>query len=354
MHSYKKYYRVIGLMSGTSLDGLDLASCLFTRNYSSWDFTLECATTVKYSVDWINLLKESELSRNVENIDYKFGVFLAQSVQGFIKNHQLSNIDLIASHGHTLFHEPEKGITVQIGNGAIIAKELNIDTVSNFRQADVLLGGQGAPLVPIGDQLLFKDFPCCINVGGFANLSKKSEFGIAAWDICPANYVLNSLCNEINTEYDNEGNIARTHAIHLPLLNELNSIKFYEKNPPKSLAREWVNENIWPILNRYTISIEEKIATFTEHAAIQIAESLPTNAMSLFTGGGTYNTFLMERIQHYNPAAQIVIPSNELIEYKEALVFAFLGLLRYHGEVNILSSVTGATKDHSSGDLHGK
>ena len=355
MPRYKKQYKVIGLMSGSSFDGLDIALCHFSLTNSHWEFWIENAGTIAYSTEWVKTLKSAENpDSNFKEISKSYGRYIGEEVNEFILTHSIEEVDFIASHGHTLFHEPSKKITVQAGEGAVIFQETQIPTISNFREQDVILGGQGAPLVPIGDLYLFSGYNVCVNLGGFANVSLKLNNSIKAWDICPVNYVLNKLTQEIGFNYDNNGDIAASNEVNAQLLNKLNDLYYYKTSPPKSLAREWVFAEIWPILNNSTCSIEQKIATITEHSAIQIARSIPNNSTALFTGGGTFNSYLMSRIAFHNPFIEITIPNNKIIEFKEALIFAFLGTLRMRGEINILASVTGATKDHSSGDIFTK
>ena len=352
MTSYKKEYKVIGLMSGTSFDGLDIALCHFILEKNQWSFQIEKAETIAYSIEWIKTLQDAEKpNSNYQEISRKYGLYIGEEVNLFIKRFAITGIDLIASHGHTLFHEPAKKLSFQAGDGDSIFNKTSITTVSNFRQQDVLLGGQGAPLVPIGDLLLFKKHTVCVNLGGFANISLKANNTITAWDICPVNYILNNLTLKIGLEYDDKGKIAALNTIDEELLQQLNDLSYYNSKPPKSLSREWVFTEVWPLLNNSSYSIEQKIATIAEHAAIQIAQSIPKNSTALFTGGGTFNTHLMNRIKLHNDSLEITVPEKKIIEFKEALIFAFLGTLRIRDENNVLASVTGAIKDHSSGEI---
>ncbi len=339
-------------MSGTSFDGIDLALCSFELKNDLWDFKIEKAETIPYSDEWKRKLKEAEQHQDTYEIDHNYGEYIGKVIRNVFDSNTLRQVDLIASHGHTIFHEPDNGITVQIGSGKSIKNTTGITTISNFRQQDVHLGGQGAPLVPIGDLLIFKDYEYCVNIGGFANLSHKQNGSITAWDICPVNYVLNALTAKLGSPYDKDGRIAEGGSVNSRLLNTLNQLDYYTSPPPKSLAREWVEQNIFPLLSNSSISTEYYIATFTEHAAIQIMKNLKGNGKALFTGGGSYNSYLLERIKAHNPTIQIELPSSELIEFKEALIFAFLGVLRWRNETNTLASVTGAKYDHSAGDIY--
>ena len=339
-------YRVLGVMSGTSLDGIDLAICTFTKK-GNWEFKIEKQATIKYSDEWKNTLENlhTKNKKQITTTDVEYGTFLGEKIIAFLDNEK---VDFIASHGHTIFHQPENKYTLQIGDGKTIAKTTGITTINDFRSLDVSLGGQGAPLVPIGDLHLFPNYKYCINLGGFANISIKKESEITAFDICPVNIVLNQVCKELNIDYDNNGDIAKKGKLVPKLIQQLNQLSFYEKIPPKSLGREWVEKQIIPlIINQKT---EDILHTFCEHIAIQIGKQLKGNT-ALFTGGGVFNQYLMTRIQHYS-TSEITIPNQEIIEYKEALIFAFLGVLRIRNEVNCLQSVTGAERDNCGGVIH--
>jgi anhydro-N-acetylmuramic acid kinase len=345
----KKTYNIIGVMSGTSLDGVDLVYVKFDAN-NYRNFKILQSQTVSYSKEWKQLLQNAIHSseKELENLDIIYGKYLGKIINNFVDNHKLQNIDFIASHGHTILHQPEKGITLQIGNGEEIAKITNQKVVCDFRTQDVKLGGQGAPLVPIGDELLFADYDFCLNLGGFSNISFKKNEKRIAFDICPVNIVLNFYVNKIGLEYDESGIIASKGKINEQLLEKLNSLVFYQKEPPKSLGLEWVQKNIFPLINDFETDVSSILRTFVEHIAIQIGKVICENNSVLVTGGGVFNTFLMQRIQFY-AKNKINLPTDELIDFKEALLFSFLGLLKVNNKINCLKSVTGASKNHSSG-----
>ncbi|HJM16604.1 MAG TPA: anhydro-N-acetylmuramic acid kinase [Flavobacteriales bacterium] len=347
-----KEYHIIGLMSGTSLDGLDIVKCTFKKEVN-WKFHLENFETIRYSRKWRNTLKNLHLKdkNTIKDIDKNYGEFLAKEVNEFIKRHNI-HADYISSHGHTIFHDPANNFTLQIGDGKILSELTEMTTISNFRELDVDLNGQGAPLVPIGDLLLFPDYKYCLNLGGFANISKKREDKIVAFDICAVNFILNHLSNRINLEYDKEGTESRKGLVKQDLLRELNSLDFFEKEAPKSLGREWVESAVYPIIDKYNYSIIDKLRTFTEHIAVQIGMSLQNESV-LVTGGGAFNKFLMERIELHSKS-EIILPRSEIINFKEAIIFAFLGVLRLENINNCLSSVTGAKMDSCSGDIYKK
>jgi len=351
----EEYYNVVGVMSGTSLDGVDLAHIQFSVRGQKWTFEIIESETVGYNPDWINNLKSAVDYSEIElqKINREYTKLLASIISDFIKKNKIENLDAVSSHGHTILHQPEKGLTLQIGNLPEISALTNQTVVCDFRVQDVKLGGQGAPLVPIGDQLLFPEYDYCMNLGGFSNVSFVENNTRIAFDISPVNTVLNFYANQLGLDYDDKGKISRTGRINESLLTQLNALDFYQRKHPKSLGFEFVKEIVLPLIEGFEISVEHKLHTFTEHVALQIALALPNKkGRILITGGGTYNDFLIERIQSYLPEMEIIIPSTKILEFKEALIFALLGVLKLRGEINTLSSVTGARKDHSSGFIY--
>ena len=348
----KSGYYVIGLMSGTSMDGLDLAYCHFILTNGSWQFRIIHAETVRYSENSLNLLNNARsLSKSVlDKLHVDYGLYLGNQVVKFTDKYQISDYDFIASHGHTIHHRPAEGVTVQIGSGVEIANATNKMVISDFRTQDVALGGQGAPLVPIGDQLLFSDYQSCLNLGGFANVSFETDQRIA-FDISPANIVLNYIARREGVEYDEGGEMSKKGTVIPELLMTLNTLPFYHQEIPKSLGIEWVEENIWPLIGTGFLN-EDVLATLVEHISTQISIVLNKHGISnvLVSGGGVYNLVLMNQIQQKS-TAKIVILDDAVSEYKEALVFAFLGVLRSRNEINVLSSVTGAKHDHCAGRI---
>ncbi len=354
----KESYNVIGVMSGTSLDGIDLARIHFTNIDKKWTFEIHESDTIPYPITWLNKLKiavgfsEKELKELNEN----YTKFLGTTIKKFINKYNIVTLDAVCSHGHTILHQPQNGFTLQIGNLRQLATIVGERVVCDFRVQDVQLGGQGAPLVPVGDRILFSEYDYCLNLGGFSNISFEENTTRIAFDVSPVNTVLNFYANMLGLDYDDKGQLARSGKINSELLIELNELDYYKKTFPKSLGFEFVKEIVLPLLANYSISIEDKMCTFTEHVGIQIALALdcfvPRNdkhGKLFITGGGAYNDFLIERTQHYLPKIEIIIPNTKIIEYKEALIFALLGVLKLRNEINVLSSVTGAKMDHSSG-----
>lgn len=337
-------------MSGTSLDGVDLCEVAFSKTDSSWEFDIINAETISYSKEWVKRLKEGhKLSKSeVFRLDQDYTQLLSEIILRFKRKTQ--NIDVICSHGHTIWHQPQHGFTYQIGNLKLLGQLLKTPVVCDFRTADVQLGGQGAPLVPIGDRLLFGGYDYCVNIGGFVNVSFEKDGKRIAFDICPANKVLNIYAEQLGFAFDKDGDIAKHGNCNMDLLNQLNALDFYFQQPPKSLGIEWLEKTVMPILNSFDICIPDKMHTFCHHIAYQVGQVLnQENAKALFTGGGVYNMFLMDLIQKNCSPVHIEVPKPQLIEYKEALIFGLLGVLKTRREINVLSSVTGAKHDHSSG-----
>ena len=342
MRNYKQY-NVIGLMSGSSLDGVDLAFASFYYN-KSWKYQLNVCQTIPYNKKWQKHLQQLH-HKSITEINESsklYAIYLSKLLSDFIIKHKLK-VDLISSHGHTVLHDPDKGITLQIGDGKIINAKLKIPVVSDFRSLDVALGGQGAPLVPVGDELLFNKYDYCLNLGGFSNFSFKNNGLRTAYDICPVNIVLNEYSNKLGKQYDNKGLIAKTGSINNNLLKELNNINYYQKLPPKSLGKEWLEREFGCIVKKYNDSIPNIIRTLVEHIAIQIANCIKSG-QCLVTGGGAYNTFLMQRIK-VNSQANFILGDKKLIEFKEALIFGLLGVLNIEKQINCLASVTGAERN---------
>ncbi|MCG2611408.1 anhydro-N-acetylmuramic acid kinase [Flavobacterium sp. SM15] len=350
-----KTYKVVGVMSGTSLDGVDLAHIHFTIEKNKWDFQIFESETVAYSEDWVDRLKNAvDFSKEeLLQLNEEYTEVLAAIIRDFIEKHQIKDLDAVCSHGHTILHQPQNGFTLQIGNLPKIAELLNEKVVCDFRVQDVQLGGQGAPLVPIGDRILFSDYDYCLNLGGFSNVSFEENDNRIAFDISPVNTVLNFYADKLGLKYDDKGQISKSGKVSTELLSELNALEFYSKSYPKSLGFEFVKTVVLPMMENYPISVEDKLRTFTEHIAFQIAAALPKkHGTLLVTGGGAYNNFLIEQMQACLPKMKLVVPDAKTIEFKEALIFALLGVLKLRNEVNVLASVTGASRNHSSGVIY--
>ena len=341
------FYKVLGLMSGTSLDGLDMAYCEFEENEGLWHYKIPKAETFAYDDKIRSFLLNCERcsGEDLSYADYELGKFFGKCAFEFLEKHSLE-VDFISSHGQTIFHQPEKGFTTQIGNLSALACFSQRTVVGDFRSMDVALKGQGAPLVPIGDRLLFGQYDCCLNLGGFSNISFEQESKRIAYDICPTNMVLNYLSMQKGLAYDKDGYLASKGKIDEALLQTLNSIPYYKDMQHHSLGKEWVNKYIFPLINSFPLSVEDLLATYTEHLTTQIAKHIKGD--TLVTGGGAYNKHLIQSLKN-KTKHHIIIPDKQTIDFKEALIFAFLGVRRMRGEVNCLASVTGATQDSCSG-----
>ena len=348
-------YRVTGLMSGSSMDGVDLACCDLEKKGQNWSYSIIEADTVPYPPELLSKLEQAcnWSSESIHDLDLELGAYYAVLLNEFHKKIGLSP-DLIASHGHTILHDPEKGITYQAGNGAIMAKDTGITLVNDFRSEDVAQGGQGAPLVPLGDRMLFHHYEACLNLGGFANISCENSLGERiAYDLCPTNMALNRVAALEGLSFDRDGEMAQKGIVSMDVLDRLNKLDYYSLPAPKSLGREWFLEKFLPLMQQTGLSNADLMATVLEHISIQISRGINDAAIQslLVTGGGALNQTLIERLtEHTN--ASLVIPEEKIIHYKEALIFALLGILRIRGEINCLASVTGGKRDISAGCIH--
>ena len=338
-------------MSGTSLDGLDLVYVNFEKK-EKWNYKVLNSITYKYSKEWLIRLKSSIslCKSDLVKLDQEYTLLLSKQILRFINEFSINDIDAVSSHGHTVFHDPANNYTYQIGNLAEISKETGYKVICNFREQDVRLGGQGAPLVPVGEKYLFNEYDSCINLGGFANISKTLDEKLIAYDICPVNTVLNYLSNKINLDFDKDGEISKNGSLIEDLYIKLNKLDYYHNNHPKSLGIEWVNLKIKPLLDEYPNQAEDLLHTFTHHIAEQVSNSTIDEKNVLITGGGAKNKFLIDLINK-RLNNNVIIPDNTLIDYKEAIIFGFLGLLKLVNINNCYSSVTGSSKDHCSGEI---
>lgn len=344
-------FKVLGLMSGTSLDGVDLALCSFSFLNGTWHFSIDRAETIPYSSEMEKRLLTiaTATAEEFALFDSQLGVYFGKLCSEFLKG---ETVDLIASHGHTVFHQPELFFTKQIGTGAAIYATTGIATACDFRSVDVFLGGQGAPLVPLGDRELFAKYDYRINLGGIANTSFEKDGITLAYDICAVNQVFNYVAQQKGLVYDAAGKIASEGNLIESLYNQLNDLAYFQQKPPKSLGREWVEKNIFPLLPNFTL--EDFQCTFAHHVAFQLTESIEhKNGTILFSGGGAYNTFLMDLLKQKLPSATIEFSDSTITEFKEALIFAFLGLLGALKKPTSLASVTGAKHNSLSMALYG-
>jgi anhydro-N-acetylmuramic acid kinase len=356
-------YKAIGIMSGSSLDGLDIAFVHFRENAGKWNFELIKSECYKYDDAWMNTLRSAHSLNAFEYqlLHTEYGHYIGTQVNNFIEQNDLHyNVQLIVSHGHTTFHSPEKKMTAQLGHGASIAVETGINTITDLRAIDVSLGGQGAPIVPIGEQLLLGDHELFLNLGGIANISFNNKGKFVAFDVCSANRVLNMLANETGKEYDDEGEIASTGKVIEELLSKLNATEYYGNAYPKSLPNSFGTEIIFPLIKNSGCSIPDALRTYTEHIVIQIKNAieqltshspLTTKYSLLTTGGGAHNNFLIEKLQETLQPLNITItiPEKNIIDFKESIIMAFIGVLRWREENNVLASVTGAKRNSIGG-----
>jgi anhydro-N-acetylmuramic acid kinase len=357
-------YRAIGLMSGSSLDGLDIAFVELQEQAGKWSYEILQADCYPYSDEWVvNLKNAINLSaKEYQLLHADYGHYTGQQINKFIDEHQLHyKVAVIASHGHTTFHIPEKKMTAQLGDGAAIAAETSLPVVTDLRALDVAFGGQGAPIVPIGEKLLLGEYNFFLNLGGIANISFNND-QYAAFDVCPANRVLNMLVNELGAAYDDGGQIAASGTINKALLEKLNALDYYKQPYPKSLANDFGTDIVYPIIKDSGLEIKDAVRTYVEHIVIQIREAIEIlknpkpetqNPKLLATGGGALNTFLIQQLSKHLQELniEVVVPDKKLVNFKEALIMAFIGVLRWRQEYNVLPSVTGATRASIGGAL---
>jgi anhydro-N-acetylmuramic acid kinase len=355
-------YRAIGVMSGSSLDGLDIVFAEFQEEGSKWGYTIKAAECYPYSKQWMEMLKNSiHLSaREYQLLHTDYGHYIGQEINRFIESHKLQyQVGLVSSHGHTSFHMPERKMTAQLGDGASIASEVKLPVVTELRSMDLAFGGHGAPIVPIGEKHLLGDYHYFLNLGGIANISYNDPSHYLAFDVCSANRLLNMIVSSTGKEFDEGGKIAANGKLNEELLGQLNSLDYYKLPYPKSLANDFGTDTVYPIVESFHLKVEDALRTYTEHIALQIAGAIDllgkniSNAKLLATGGGAFNDFLIQRISTLLKEKNIgvVVPDSQLINFKEALVMAFIGILRWRQEYNVLSSVTGAGRDTINGAL---
>ena len=348
---------IAGVMSGTSVDGLDIAVCRFEEVSGRWTFEVLGARTISYPDSWRQKLNQAfgATGQAMAALHAEFGNFIGENVKKFCRDNNLKP-DFVSSHGHTIFHQPQNHFTFQLGSGAHIAAASGISSVSDFRSTDVALGGQGAPLVPIGDAHLFGGHRFCLNLGGIANISFDKNEERVAYDICPVNMALNYLAEQLGKTYDKGGEFSMLGKVIPEMLDNLNQLSFYKQQPPKSMGREWFETEFLPVIRNENYNVYDRLRTVTEHIGIQIANALflsPGTTM-LTSGGGAYNNLLVEVIEEHvsRHGIHVVVPDSTIVEFKEAIIFAFLGLLRIKELPNALASVTGARRDSSGGAVY--
>lgn len=354
-----KTYYAIGTMSGSSLDGLDIAYCAITDSNGNYSYKIIHAETAEYSTIWQQRLRDvhTQQAEIYVQTHVYYGAYTAQLINSFIQRYKITQVDFIASHGHTIFHNPTRNYTAQIGCGATISAHTGIPTISDFRSVDIALGGQGAPLAPTADSILFSQYQYFLNLGGICNITIHNEHSFVGFDICACNQVLNYLSNKKNMPYDADGHCARQGTYQDELNQYLNQWSYLSKKPPKSLDRADINAFIIPIIERYDCSIEDKLHTYAVHIAEQIARYVNAsvsdygNLNMLVTGGGAMNSFLMEKIKE-QCRINVLVPDSVTVKFKEALLMCLLGVLRMQGKPNALKQATGAEYSNVGGAVY--
>ena len=343
---------MLGVMSGTSLDGVDLVLARFHEDGERWRWEILAGEARSYTEEWREKLSAafSMEAPQLLALHAEYGHYLGGVVRSFLAGKVVPLA--VVSHGHTVFHRPDEGYTFQLGEGSAVAAESGLPVVYDLRAADVALGGEGAPLVPVGDWHLFGDYGLCLNLGGFSNVSYESEGRRIAFDICPVNLAMQHLVKPLGLAYDRDGELGRAGRVDERLLAELEALDYYHQPPPRSLGREWLEEVFLPLFDRSALAPQDKLRTLYEHIVRQIVGQTAArhDGRMLVTGGGAHNRFLMELLRQQFPG-EVVIPSAQVVDLKEALIFAFLGLLRLLGRPNTLASVTGALRDVVAGSV---
>ncbi len=347
---------VLGLMSGTSLDGVDLALCHFKEQSCAYTYEILKTRTFPYPYYLREKLEDAIQidPGDLHQLDQELGSYYAGLIREFLTDSKVKP-DLISSHGHTILHQPDKGITMQIGDGKVMATKTGITVINDFRSQDVSKGGQGAPLVPIGDRDLFGEHDMCLNLGGIANVSYDRAGQRIGCDISPCNMALNTVASWINIEFDDKGQLASEGKPDKDLVDRLNALEYYTIPPPKSLGKEWFVRRFLPEIRQTEISIRDLLSTINVHISDQVAAFINgqpgKGSHILVTGGGTYNENLVGLLQN-KCNAELLIPDEQLIDFKEAIIFAYLGFLKHQERDNVLASCTGASSDTSAGIIN--
>ena len=358
-------YRTIGLMSGSSLDGLDIVFAELNENSGNWEYEIKAADCLEYPEEWKTRLQEA-VSLNA--LDYlllhtEYGNYLGKEVNRFIEKNDLHyQVSLIASHGHTTFHVPSKKMTAQLGDGSAIAAETKLPVVSELRALDIAFGGQGAPIIPVGEKLLWKDHSMFLNIGGIANISFNLPDTYIAYDVCPANRVMNMIAQRVNKDFDAGGEMAALGNVHEGLLEKINASDYYRQPYPKSLANSFGTAEMYPLVRSFGLTHNDELRTYTEHVVTQVKRAVvdglsmqakDTDKKLFVTGGGAFNHFLIQRLSEVlkPEGVEVVVPGEEIVKYKEALVMALIGVLRWRQEYNVYATVTGAERNSIGGAL---
>ncbi|MGB0862924.1 MAG: anhydro-N-acetylmuramic acid kinase [Saprospiraceae bacterium] len=360
-----KSYKVIGLMSGSSLDGVDLAYCEFRLNDEAIDFDLLIAETIPFDEKWMGRLQHlpTQNALTFAKTHVYFGHYLGELLNDFIERCKIEP-DFIASHGHTIFHDPDRRFTTQIGEGGAMAAITKTTVISDFRTQDIAIDGEGTPIAPAADRYLFSEYDLMMNIGGIANITCNAKGKYIAFDTSAANQVLNVLASFKGLEYDKNGNLAAQGKVIPSILEQLESMEYFKQSYPKSIANSWVRDRILPIFIENEASIEDRLHTAVEHIATETAvaikgiftkEKLPKKEYQLLvTGGGALNGFLIKKIQEklVPLRVKVEVPAPEIIEYKEAILMGLMGVLRMEERVNCFSSVTGARRNTIGGAVY--
>ena len=357
----------LGLMSGTSLDGLDIALCYFEPEYQllhsrCFEFTDDLKQRVlPFMTDQAQSIDELMI------LDRDLATFAAEAILIFLHDHRIDakEVNAIGYHGQTLRHRPDEGCSLQIGNPHILAEMTGIDVIADFRRRDLAAGGEGAPLVPAFHHFLTEKMRrpfALLNLGGIANLSLFCENGeIQGFDTGPANTLIDQwIYQHTGVNFDAEGEWAASGAINQPLLEALLEEPYFQRSAPKSTGREtfnleWLNHKLTYFGE---LSPEDIQATLTELTAVTIADALKhaklNNCQLILCGGGARNRYLVERLTTHLPDFTII--ASDLLGWSadamEAAAFAWLAWAFKNKKAGNIPAVTGAFGERRLGALY--
>ncbi len=359
--------RYIGIMSGTSMDGVDVALCTVDANRCKLLKAVEFPFDPKLKEEILLMINGETTLKQIGELHQRLGKLFGKAVNALLEQEQMepSSIKAIGSHGQTLWHAPggDNPFSMQLGDANIIAAMTGIDVVSDFRSKDIALGGEGAPFAPVFHQFLFQEREKkvgVLNIGGMANLSVLGE-EVIGFDTGPGNVLMDLWVHKHQElRFDRDGNWAKTGKINKALLASFLSEKFFDRVPPKSTGRELFNI-LWLgklLRGHRTVSSEDVQATLLALTVESIAREVRKYGIDelLVCGGGVHNAFLMERLMSELKGVSVAATDKMGVssEQMEAMLFAWLAYKRVHNETVPLSSVTGASRDGVLGGLYAR
>lgn len=357
----------IGVMSGTSMDGVDVALCEVSESHCKLLASLEYPFPQKLREEIIEMIDGTASLHRVGEMNHRLGLLFSEAVNALVSQEDMdvNQIKAVGSHGQTLWHNPqgEYPCSIQLGDASLIAAKTHMDVVSDFRSKDVALGGEGAPFAPVFHQFLFDYLTKAVgvvNIGGIANLSVLQE-RLVGFDTGPGNVLMDLwIQKHQNLPYDKAGAWAESGQVDQPLLEEMLSDAYFSKSAPKSTGRELFND-MWlnaVLLNHPDVKPQDVQATLLELTVETIANEVKKYKIEhlLVCGGGVKNSFLMRHLAKV--LEQIDLSSTDAYginsEQMEAMLFAWLAYKRMHREAVELKAVTGARHNGILGGVYAK